>query len=84
MARRFKDMQTPEQQLAARQNQRPEQGPPSAPVGPLTNAEWRQLPTRLKAAHLARLDGDEDRAREWERREQEATTPEPKKRWWSR
>ena len=37
-----------------------------------------------QAAHLARLDGRESDAREWERYETEATAPAPKKRRWFR
>ncbi|MER6420698.1 hypothetical protein [Streptomyces sp. NPDC001137] len=81
MARRFKDMQTPEQQYAAQRGSNPT---PAAPTRPATHAEWRAMNTHQQAAHLARLDGREDDAREWERYEAEATAPAPKKRGWFR
>jgi len=82
MGRRFKDMQTPEQQYAARQAQRPAPSPRSS-VRPASHSEWRQMTAPQQAAHLARLDGREDEAREWERMDAQATA-KPKRRGWFR
>ncbi|MEV6947933.1 hypothetical protein AB0N07_39565 [Streptomyces sp. NPDC051172] len=85
MGRRFKDLQTPEQQYAARQAQSSTgSAAPSTPVRPAANAQWRAMTPHQQAAHLARLDGRESDAREWERYEAEASTPAPKKRGWFR
>ncbi|MGW3493368.1 hypothetical protein [Streptomyces sp. NPDC001020] len=66
MGRRFKDMQTPEQQWAALQTPRSAASPRSS-VRPASHSEWRQMTAHQQAAHLARLEGHEDEAREWER-----------------
>jgi len=89
MGRRFKDMQTPEQQYAARQAQRPA-SQSGASVRPAGNSEWRQMTPHQQAAHLARLDGRESEAREWERLGTQAAAADaaieakPRKRGWLR
>ncbi|MEU9224839.1 hypothetical protein AB0D40_10780 [Streptomyces massasporeus] len=89
MGRRFKDMQTPEQQYAALQAQRSAAASPSS-VRPASHSEWRQMTAHQQAAHLARLDGREDEAREWERMGERAAAADaaaeamPKKRRWFR
>ncbi|NEC84959.1 hypothetical protein [Streptomyces sp. SID12501] len=85
MGRRFKDMQTPEQQYAAQQAARRADTPaPSRPVAAATHREWVAMSAHQQAAHLARLDGREDEARRWEQQEAKLTTPAPKKRGWFR
>ena len=64
MSRRFKDMQTEEQRYAAQQAQRPA---PARPASPVSRSEWREMNTNQRGAHIARLMGDEDGAREFER-----------------
>ncbi|WP_329532841.1 hypothetical protein OG568_22335 [Streptomyces sp. NBC_01450] len=82
-------MQTPEQQYAAHQAQRPASSSRSA-VSPASHSEWRQMTAHQQAAHLARLDGREDEAREWERMGAQAAAADaaaearPKKRGWFR
>ncbi|MET9387983.1 hypothetical protein ABZY09_45115 [Streptomyces sp. NPDC002928] len=85
MGRRFKDMQTPEQQWAARQGQRPAPSPQS-PTRPASHSEWRQMTAHQQAAHLARLDGREDEARKWEQMGEQAAAADaaaerPKRGW---
>ncbi|NEC86621.1 hypothetical protein [Streptomyces sp. SID12501] len=85
MGRRFKDMQTPEQQYAAQQAARSVDAPaPSGSVVAATHREWVAMSPRQQAAHLARLDGREDEARRWEQQEAPATAPAQKKRGWFR
>ncbi|MFJ5302155.1 hypothetical protein [Streptomyces sp. NPDC088350] len=80
MARRFKDMPTPEQQWAAQQTDRSAAPVPARPYRPATDTQWRAMTPHQKAAELARSDGREDDAREWERLEAEGSAPQPKKK----
>ncbi len=85
MGRRFKDMQSPEQQYAARQVDRSTPAPvPAQPHRPATEAQWQAMTPHQKAAELARTSGREEDAREWEQWEAEQSTPQKKRRGWLR
>ncbi|MBT2440056.1 hypothetical protein J7E93_07960 [Streptomyces sp. ISL-36] len=64
MGRKFRDMQTPEEQYRSQSSTRE-----SARTGstvPASHEVWEQMNAYEQAAHLARLDGKEAEARKWE------------------
>lgn len=79
MARRFKDMETPEQQYAREATLRPHR-----PVGEPSHQEWRSMDAYEQAAHLARQDGREDEARKHEAVRAERLAPDKPEPWWRR
>lgn len=79
MARKFKDMETAEQQYAREASLRPHR-PSSEP----SNSEWRSMDVYEQAAYLSRQAGNEDSARKHEEARAERITPKPKKRGWFR
>ncbi|MEU6405553.1 hypothetical protein [Streptomyces sp. NPDC046985] len=84
MGRRFKDMQTPEEQWAASRQASQSAGASASRVRPAGSSEWRRMTAYQQAAHLARLDGREDEARRWEQKQSQAGEARPKKRGWFR
>jgi hypothetical protein len=77
MGRKFKDMETPEQQYARQAAQQPQR-----PTGDVSNSQWRSMDSYEQAAYLARSDGREDEARQHEQaRAQRLNPPKPKRRW---
>jgi hypothetical protein len=82
MARRFKDMETPEQQFARQSAQRPHR--PAVEAEQLSNREWRSMDGYEQAAYLARQSGNESEARKHETARAELLAPAPKKRGWFR
>jgi len=79
MARKFKNMETPEQQYARQTATRPQR-----PTGNVSNAQWRSMDAYEQAAYLARSDGREDEARKHEQARSERLAPPKKKRGWFR
>jgi len=77
MGRRFKDIETPEQQYARQAAQRPQR-----PTGDVSNSQWRSMDAYEQAAYLARSDGREDEAQKHERARAERLDPPKKKRGW--
>lgn len=78
MGRKFKNMQTEEQRYAARATSQPH---PARPTTPASHEVWTSMSAYEQAAHLCRLDGKEEEAREWERMEM-GTQAAPKRRRW--
>jgi hypothetical protein len=79
MSKKFKDMETPEQQYARQAAQRPQR-----PTGDVSNSQWRSMDSYEQAAYLARSDGREDDARKHEQARAERLDPPKAKKWWGR
>lgn len=79
--KKFRDMETPEQQYAREAAARPHR-----PAGEPTRAEWARMDVEERGAWLARELGNEENARDLERVRAERLNPQPetKPRWWRR
>lgn len=75
--KKFRDMETPEQQYAREVASRPHR-----PTGEPTDREWRQMDVEERGAWLARELGNEANARDLERVRTERINPQPEKKRW--
>ncbi|MEW2421299.1 hypothetical protein AB0911_12225 [Streptomyces nigra] len=75
--KKFRDMETPEQQYAREVAARPHR-----PVGEPTRAEWARMDVEERGAYLARELGNEENARDLERVRAERLNPQPEKKRW--